>query len=172
MPAYAVLEPPMRERSADLRSDRVVFLRESFSVGAFLFGPLWMIWRRQWLLLIVYLVVLGAVEVGLRRVAIPLSSRIAVYVLIQILIGIEASSLRRWTLIRHGWRDCGIVIGDDRELAERRFFEARSVVPVASVHPPLGMPPLPPRPAARRPSPDVTGLFPEPGTGGAPEGAS
>jgi hypothetical protein len=172
MPAYAVLEPPTRQRSADSRSDRVVFLRESFSVAAFLFGPLWMIWRRQWLVLILYLVVLGAVELGLRRLAVPLSARLAVYFLIQILVGIEAASLRRWTLIRHGWRDCGVVIGDDLDLAERRFFDARLAPMLTAIHEvPPGMPPLPPRTAVHGPGPEVTGLFPEPGRGGAPKGA-
>jgi hypothetical protein len=173
MPAYAVLEPPTRQRSADPRNDRVVFLRESFSLAAFLFGPLWMIWRRQWLVLILYLIVLGGVEWGLRRLAIPLSARVTVYVLIQILVGIEAASLRRWTLIRHRWRDCGIVIGDDLELAERRFFDARLMPPLATLPTlPRGIPPLPTRAPVHKPGPEAADLFPEPGTGGAPKGAA
>lgn len=172
MPAYAVLEPPGHQRSADRRTDRMVFLRESFSLPAFLFGPLWMIWRRQWLVLILYLIVLGGTEIALRRFGIPLSARIAVYVLIQLLVGIEATSLRRGTLICRGWRDCGIVIGDDLALAERRFFDAWSMPPAATMQAvPPGMPPLPPRGAVHGPGPEVTGLFPEPGTS-VPKGAS
>ena len=161
--------PRFSSTALERRTDRFIFLRESFSLGAFLFGPLWMIWRRLWVVLVIYLVVLAAVEFGLRRLGIAMSSRIAVYALIQLLVGVEAASLRRWTLTRRGWRDCGIVIGDDRDLAERRFFEARSTrAQPASVYPT----PVPPLAAASpRSGPDVTGLFPDPGGAGGPGGA-
>src|SRR5882757_776247 len=129
MPAYAVLEPPRRNRSASDHTDRFVFLRERFSLGAFLFGPLWMIWRRVWLVLVVYLVVVGLIAYGLLRLGIAWPVHAVVYFLIQFLVGLEATSLRRWTRVRRGWRDCGVVIADDREMAERRFFDARAVRP-------------------------------------------
>ncbi len=187
MPAYTVLEPPPHRRSIDLRTDRVRFLRESFSFWAFLFGPLWMIWRRQWLVLILYVLVVGGAEFAMRQYGIPLSSRIAVYVLVQILIGTEAGGLRRWTLQRHGWRDVGIVVGDDLEMAERRFFDARLMDPVGVADPlhaarrgfpgPMEPPDLPgtivpPVPRSSWPGPEVTGLFPEPGSGATPKSAS
>jgi len=163
MPAYAVLEPPRRNRSASDHADRFVFLRERFSLGAFLFGPLWMIWRRVWLVLVAYLVVIGFVEYGLLRLGIAWSAHAAVYLLVQFLVGLEATSLRRWTRVRRGWRDCGIVIADDREMAERRFFDARAArrPPVD----PLSMPGPLPLVASHvgPPRPDILGLFPEPG---------
>jgi hypothetical protein len=39
------------------------------------------------------------------------------------LIGLEASTLRSWTLKRRGWREIGIVVADELEAAERRFFD-------------------------------------------------
>jgi hypothetical protein len=164
MPAYAVLEPPRRNRTASEHADRFVFLRERFSLGAFLFGPLWMMWRRLWVVLIVYLVVVGLIEYGLQRLEITWPTRAAVYVLIHLLIGLEATSLRRWTRIRRGWRDCGIVIADDLEMAERRFFDARAVRrPGAGTS---AMPAAAPLAAHAGPAPrDIIGLFPEPGGG-------
>ena len=44
-------------------------------------------------------------------------------VLLAILLGFEASSLERWSLSRGGWRQLDIVVGDDLDAAERRFFE-------------------------------------------------
>jgi hypothetical protein len=160
MPAFAVLEPPVRAgRPAANHADRFVFLRERFSWAAFLFGPLWMIWRRLWIVLIVYLIVLGLVEFGLRRFGIASQARFTVFFLIALLIGFEAASLRRWTLLRRGWRDRGIVIADDIELAERRFFDSWSVD--------KAMPPPPPPPPSYAPvsNAGVIGLFPEPGGG-------
>jgi hypothetical protein len=165
MPAFAVLEPPRRNRSASEHADRCVFLRESFSLGAFLFGPLWMIWRRLWVVLIIYLVVAGSAVYGLYFMGIGWPTLAAVYTFIQLLIGLEAANLRRWTRIRRGWRDCGVVVADDLEMAERRFFDARATR--LSAGNPVTMPTSSPLAAAHvGPSrPDVIGLFPEPGGG-------
>jgi hypothetical protein len=158
MPAFAVFERPLRNRSPVAQADRFIFLREKFSLAAFVFGPLWMIWRRLWLVLVIYVVLVGAIEFALRRLGISLTARTVVFFLIELLVGLEATSLRRWSLLRRGARDRGIVIADDLEMAERRFFDAKSVSKPA-VPPP---PPYYPAPGAGR---DVLGLFPEPGGG-------
>ena len=107
MPVYAVFEPPMRQRGDRIerdRSDLFVFLREGFNLWAFLFGPLWMIRRRLWLVLIVYAAVIAGLEFGLRRLGIAWPARLEVYLLIELLIGIEAANLRhryrRWSRTR------------------------------------------------------------------------
>jgi hypothetical protein len=158
MPAFAVFEPPMRAgRRAAHHTDRFVFLRERFGWAAFLFGPLWMIWRRLWLVLIIYLIVLGLIAFGLQRLGIASQVGSTVYFLIALLVGFEAASLRRWTLLRRGWRDRGIVIADDLEMAERRFFDSWSAD--------RATPPPPPYAPASSSSAGVIGLFPEPGGG-------
>jgi hypothetical protein len=166
MPAYAVLEPPRRNRSASDHADRFVFLREKFSLAAFLFGPLWLIWRRLWLVLVIYLIVLCLVGYALLRLEVASGAGVAVGVLIQFLVGLEATNLRRWTRVRRGWRDCGIVIADDLETAERRFFEARAAraAPPSGVAMPIG-PPLLAAQVGGPLRPDIVGLFPEPGGG-------
>ena len=79
MPAYAVFEPPARANRPLLdHAARFVFLRDRFSWGAFLLGPFWMIWRRLWLVLIIYLIVLGLIEFGLRRLGIDSQARFTV----------------------------------------------------------------------------------------------
>jgi Protein of unknown function (DUF2628) len=166
MPAFAVFEPPARAgRVATDHTDRFVFLRERFGWAAFLFGPLWMIWRRLWLVLIMYLVVLGLIEFGLRRLGIDAQARFTVYFLVALLVGMEAATLRRWTLLRRGWRDRGIVVADDLEMAERRFFDSWS----ADRPMPPPPPPPPPQPPLYAPASNsgagVIGLFPEPGGG-------
>lgn len=164
MPAFAVLEPP-GQADAIRQADRFVFLPEKFSFGAFLFGPLWMISRRLWLELLVYLAGVAVIGPGLYALGVGASAIMLVFVLIQFLLGMEATSLVRWMLTRRGWRDDGVVIADDRDLAERRFFDDRfarrakaaTAAPIASVP----LPPLPPAPAGPSTS-GVVGLFPEP----------
>jgi hypothetical protein len=116
--------------------------------------------------LIGYIVVISALEAAFRLAGVPPEGRVFVALLIAFLLGFEAASLRRWTLARRGWRDLGIVVADDLEAAERRFFEAW-----VADRPPVRRPV--PAPASARPapsaastsSPDVIGLFPEPGGG-------
>jgi hypothetical protein len=71
--------------------------------------------------------------------------------------------LRRFTLRRRGFSNVGVVVGDDLELAERRFFDAwvRKSSPAESgAGGQTGAPPGPPMP---HPDSHVLGLFPEPG---------
>jgi Protein of unknown function (DUF2628) len=165
MPAFAVLEPSAYQDAAVEHADRFMFLPDRFSLWAFLFGPLWMIWRRLWVVLIVYLLGVGLVGYSLRLLGIGWTGSAIVFGLIQLLLGLEATSLVRWTRARHGWRECGVVIADDIDLAERRFFDNRTALRTAakpnSVPAPGQAPAAPVAPSL----PEVIGLFPEPGGG-------
>ena len=150
-----VFEPPERDGDAVERAERIVFVPDRFTWSAFLFTPLWMLWHRLWLALLVYLAVVAAVIVGLDRAGFGTGARAAIVALIALLIGFEAPTLRRWNLRSRRWRELGTVIGDDLETAERRFFEAW-VTPERK---------SPPASAVRTgaPATDVVGLFPRPG---------
>ena len=77
--------------------------------------------------------------------------------------GFEAAALWRWTLARRGWKTLGFVVGEDTEMAERRFYAAwakRSDAPPAALQEPKYATPI--WRGAPKPS-DVIGLFPEPG---------
>ena len=50
-------------------------------------------------------------------------TRFTVMLLIALLMGFEAASLWRWTVSRRKWRQLDVVVADDEETAERRFFD-------------------------------------------------
>jgi hypothetical protein len=107
--------------------------------------------------------VLVMVGFGIAHAAlgVPAGARLAVAVLIALLVGLESATLRRWTLLRAGWREAGIVVADDLETAEQRYF-ARRVEGAAGSEPAWSDAPAPRlRPAGR----GVLGLFPLPGAG-------
>jgi hypothetical protein len=160
MAVYAVFEPPMRDKPATEQADRFVFVRDGFTWGAFLLGPVWMLWRRLWLAFVVYAVVMVALGFGLRYLGAPPAARALVAAAIAILLGIEGATLRRAKLMRRGCRDHGIVVADDLQAAETRFFEHHDLAsgPVLQPH---GYAAAPYRAAATEPH--VIGLFPEPG---------
>jgi hypothetical protein len=157
MAVYTVHEPPRRNDDPLAHTERFVFVRDGFSWPAFLFGPLWMLRHRLWLALIVYLIVVTALSGALRAVDAG-DAVAAVGLLVALLVGFEASSLRRYGLARRHWRNVGVVVGDDLESAERRFFDAWAAEPMRSPPPP--QPAGPPAPASSGP---IIGLFPEPG---------
>ncbi len=122
MAVYSVLEPARAADGRPAAPERFVFVRDGFNWAAFLFGPLWMLWCRLWLVSLGYLAVMVAFEILYRALGASLGMRALIGIPIALLIGLEAASLQRWTLIRRGWRDHGIVVAEDLENAEHRFF--------------------------------------------------
>jgi hypothetical protein len=161
MAIYTVHQPPPRKGKASLDPERLVFVRDGFHFWTFLFAPLWLLWHRLWLAFVLWAVVFGAAEIGLRTAGVRGSAHVAVLALMALLVGLEASSLRRWTLALHGWKNIGIVVADSLESAERRFLSewiGNGNMPAAArasaASAPMRMP-------ADR-APEVIGLFPEP----------
>jgi hypothetical protein len=167
MASFSVLAPPVPASGGAADSDRLIFLRDGFSWGAFLIPVLWLLYRRLWIPLAFYALFLVALELAGRQFG-PLAAG-SLGLLGALFLGLEGAALRRWTLARHGFVELALVEAASREEAEIRYFhdgvadgegEPRtpSHVPapaVASARPRF----------ARLPSTaDVVGLFPTPGT--------
>jgi hypothetical protein len=171
MSVYTVHEPPQRMADDSVNAERFAFVRDGFSIWAFLFAPLWMLWHRMWIMLLVYVVLAGGLESVARGAGASSFAVSLVGLLIALLVGIEAGSLRRFTLDRRGWKNVGVVSGDDLEDAERRFFDAwvrRTTTRSGGLPATSAAAPSEPGTAAAQPPripqpPDVVGLFPEPG---------
>jgi hypothetical protein len=164
MSTYTVHAPALRNGSAD--PQRFEFVRDGFHFWAFLLAPVWLLYRRLWLVFIGYLLLIAALEAGFYFLKLPDGGQFAIELLIGVLVGLEASTLQRWTYARRKWPTVGIVTGRNLESAERRFF-ARWVdraedAPVAPPSRPVVTPP-PVTPAPRASDNDIIGLFPQPG---------
>jgi Protein of unknown function (DUF2628) len=164
MAVYTVHEPPPRRYESAVDPERFTFVRDGFSLWACVFGPLWMLRHRMWLVLLGYLIVAVALEAALRALGVSAGASLVVGILFALLIGFEAPTLRRFTLARRKWRNVGIIVGDDLETAERRFFDAwTKAEPGRSPAPSVIAPPAALRPPQPLGTPDVIGLFPDPG---------
>jgi len=166
MSVYTVHQPPLGAADAAGDPYRLVFVRDGFSWWAFLLTPLWMLRHRLWLVLAIYLLISAAVDVALRALGASVFTIVIVGLLISLLVGLEAGTLRRFKLARGNWRNVGVVTGDDLEDAERRFFDAwirQSPAGRAASTSPRSAPApaAPPAPPAEQTG--VIGLFPEPG---------
>jgi hypothetical protein len=172
MSSYTVHQPLIAGAAAD--PHRFVFVRDGFSWPAFLLTPLWMLWHRLWLVLAIYLVLSAGIDIALRAVGAPLLMVVIVGLLLSLLAGLEAGTLRRFKLTRRRWRNIGVVTGDDLEDAERRFFDGwirkggtlgaavRAASPDTSRTGTSTTTPPPAAAGSGEPT-GVIGLFPEPG---------
>lgn len=172
MPVYTV-HAPIANGADFAATDKFAFVRDGFHFWAAVFGVIWLAWHRLWLALIGWIVVLIAVDVGLPALGVGRGSVFAVNVLLALLLGFEAASLQRWTLSRRKWRQLDIVVADDEESAERRFFDRWTGKQRFGADPlavDRGAPPPTrdiPGQAFSKPPPlphgAIIGLFPEPG---------
>ena len=160
MTIYTVHEPPLRADQTD--PERFKFVRDGFYFWAFVFGPLWLLFKRLWVVLIFYVIAIAALQAGLWLIGVPSAARGAVSLLAHLLLGLEGATLQRWTLHENEWTQIGIVAGDSYEAAERRFFDTWVARNSAPRPPAASAPPMSP---GMRPPPvssDIIGLFPEP----------
>ncbi|MBV9346523.1 MAG: DUF2628 domain-containing protein [Pseudolabrys sp.] len=165
MPVYTVHEPPPRKGETIPAPERFMFVREGFRLWAFLLPPLWLLVRRLWLALLVYLVAAAIILISLRFMSAPGWARFWVMAIVHLLVGLEAATIERWTFARSKWKTIGTVSADNAEAAERRFFDAW-VARGGNVPAPAARPETPaaPYPAPRPQQSDVLGLFPQPGS--------
>jgi hypothetical protein len=163
MPVYTVHEPPRRAGDDDIGyTARFQFVRDGFHFWAFVLAPLWMLRHRMWLEFIAYLLLIGGITFALRQLGVEEAAGGWVALLLALLIGMEAPSLRRWKLARRGFGNVGVVVADELEMAERRFFDSWAAGGAPPAAPPPAAPPPTPfgRPAAA--SSEIVGLFPQP----------
>ena len=163
MAIYTVHEPPLRKNETEPDPNRFVFVRDGFYLWGCLLTPLWMLRHRLWLVFAGYIVLTAALGVALYLLRASPAVMVVASILVALLAGIEGGTLRRFKLARRGFRQVSLVVGDDVESAERRFFDSWVKGDVPGASPPT-LPP-PPAPMLHRPAPGsaVLGLFPEPG---------
>jgi hypothetical protein len=101
--------------------DRAELVKDGFSWGAFLFTFLWFFWNRLWLAGLGVLVAVIGLPLALQVLRIDAGAAVLAEVLLMLLIGFEANSLRRWSLQRRK-PISDVVTAADREEAETKAF--------------------------------------------------
>jgi hypothetical protein len=160
MKTYTLHLPADGQEGDPKALERAELVKDGFTWSAFFFTFLWFFYHRLWLAGIAVLVALLAVGFlfGVLRVP-PFQATLAQF-LIQILIGLEASSLRRWTLARRGRPAVDVVTASNIDEAATKAF-GRFLGASAGVRAPGSAgtaPGLSLAPPARQP---VIGLFPD-----------
>ena len=171
MPLYTVFAPPLKPGETAPDPVRFVFVKDGFCWPALFVPELWLLFRRMWLVFLLYLAATLVISVIGEKVGGPLPW--AALILMHLLFALEGNALRRWKLAGAGYEFVGVAEGK-REAAELRFF-GQWQPPVATAAP--QEPPAAARPAEAATAPmqmpaavpvsaesgGVVGLFPAPG---------
>ncbi len=115
-------------------------VKEGFCWPAFLFTVLWAAWHRAWWVAAALLVVSIAIALGAEALGLGLYGRITVNLGFLALVGFHGGDFLRWSLGRRGYRDQGVVAGDDADAALHRYLDR---LPGAVHHGPMSPPPSP-----------------------------
>ncbi len=94
-------------------------VREGFSLGAFLFGPLWLFTHRAWVAGIIALALL--VGLGLVAGVMP-GSGLILLLGYAALLGWNGRDLCRWSLARQGYEESYVLAGRDSDAAYARLI--------------------------------------------------
>jgi hypothetical protein len=134
--AFTVHQPPETGGTKLEQADRLLFVGDGFSWRAALFSPFYLIVRGEWLALAAYAGASILALAVLNLIGAKPDWYIWTWLLINVVIGFEASEIKRWSLGRAGWHEIATVSGAGQEEAERRFFEAwlPSIEPGSSGH--------------------------------------
>jgi hypothetical protein len=122
MTSYTVHVPPAApgEHPAP---EKIVFLRDAFSPAAFVFGPLWFLWKRAWLPALLWTLVLALVAGAGVLLKIPADAMSFAGLAVSIFLGFEGGRILAWSLGRRGYVESDVVVGDNQDDAEAVYFD-------------------------------------------------
>jgi hypothetical protein len=160
MTIYTVHAPIDLQAGSVETAERLLFVKEGFCWPALIVPLFWLLFRRMWIVLAIFVALLIGVELVRRMTG--LAGVSLLIVLLALFLGVVGNDLRRWTLARRGYFLIDVVEAGSRDEAEIRYFH-------------LDQPPLPTEPVAAIPAPqpvfvqpaaggDIIGLFPTAGT--------
>lgn len=161
--SYTLHVAPFAEPGDPAALDRASLVRDGFSWGAFIAPPIWFLVHRHWLVALLLTLVLVGFWAGLRALGVPGGVNFLLNLLLWLLIGLEASTLRRLDYARQGRPVADVVFAANEAEAEAKTF-ARWLGPDSgeTFRPAQALVPLAAMPSVRRrEEPQVIGMFPD-----------
>lgn len=101
---------------------------DGFSWGAAVFGFLWALYIGAWDLALLLFVIQVASEALISFLIADATAQGVAQLGVAVAIGFSAHELRRLVLDWRGLREAGVVTGNNRESAERRYFDTHPTI--------------------------------------------
>lgn len=111
------------ERFGELpEQDRSALVREGFCFWAFVFHIFWLLYKKQWMGVLLFAPIYVALTYATGRLGLP-EATLGVQLMLQVWLGVAAHDLERMQLERLGYHLMDVVIAPDPTLAELRYLE-------------------------------------------------
>lgn len=124
MSTYTVHESPQSDADRVDRGVELEFVKDGFSWLTAICPPLGFLANSLWLMAIAYLAGSALLGYVLQTLKVDPSVIGLIFLAINIYLGFEVSTLKRWMLDQKGWQTVGVVNGKSMAECERRFFES------------------------------------------------
>jgi len=118
--AYSVYQNP------EQKDGQEIFVKESFSWGAFFFNMVWALYCRVWSVFGVALVIVGSLYGAWSGGIFSIQFCLLFALVLSALLGWQASDFLGKKLENKGFIMVAIVLGRDRDAAEARFFSRQT----------------------------------------------
>lgn len=105
-------------------ADRVELVREGFSLFAFLFHVLWLLYNRLWIPAAGFVLLIGLLGYVGETFHLSQITISAVQLFLQLMLGFVACDVKGWNLARRGYRMTGVVAAETELHAQRRYYDA------------------------------------------------
>jgi hypothetical protein len=102
--------------------EEAIFVREGFSLGAFVLTVLWALWHRMWLTAAILLAISGAIALAGNLFHISDGIIALAGFVVNLIFGFEARDLQNRSLIARGYDSAGHSHGRNLAEAEIRYF--------------------------------------------------
>jgi hypothetical protein len=112
-------------RPPQASQEEAVFIKEGFSWPAFFFPVIWLVVKRLWLPLILYLLVVALVFALAARLSLSDTFMLLAALALNLLLGMEGNERRRRAMARRGFIEEGPFVGKDVHEAELKYFHLR-----------------------------------------------
>jgi hypothetical protein len=112
-------------RPPQASEEEAVFIKEGFSWPAFFFPVIWLVVKRLWLPLILYLLVVALVFALAARLSLSDTFVLIAALALNLLLGMEGNERRRRAMARRGFIEEGPFVGKDAHEAELKYFHLR-----------------------------------------------
>jgi len=119
---FNVYEPPNVSADHLKSAEQLLFVKDGFSWLAALLPAFWLLWKRMWLELVVFVAGAGFVVWAFTAAGAPDAGNV-ILLIAQIILGFESGTLYGANLERRGYKLVGTVSGRGEEDCERRFLE-------------------------------------------------
>ncbi|MEJ2125404.1 MAG: DUF2628 domain-containing protein [Alphaproteobacteria bacterium] len=122
MQTYTIYERYPASEDIEQRASELVFVKEGFSIFAFLAPLIWLLFNRMWWEAAAFFCLMMFLEITVSLLGIGPEITAVISFLINIIFAFEARNLQRYGLERNGYSMIAIVSGRNLDEAEQRFL--------------------------------------------------